>query len=54
MKNREIKFRGKRLTDGKWIYGDFFRNRGKAFIIDLLPREEADAPQRQLEEGKVG
>ena len=29
---RGIKFRGKRLTDGKWIYGDFFRYRGKSFI----------------------
>ena len=29
---RVIKFRGKRLTDGKWIYGDFFRNRRLAFI----------------------
>lgn len=29
---RTIKFRGKRLTDGEWIYGDFFRNRGKSFI----------------------
>lgn len=29
---RTIKFRGKRLTDGNWIYGDFFRNRGLSFI----------------------
>lgn len=29
---RIIKFRGKRLTDGAWIYGDFFRNRGLSFI----------------------
>lgn len=29
---RVIKFRGKRLADGEWIYGDFFRNRGLAFI----------------------
>lgn len=43
MKNREIKFRGKRLTDGKWIYGDFFHNRGKAFIIDLLPEKRKEA-----------
>ena len=30
--NRTIKFRGKRETDGEWIYGDFFRNRGLSFI----------------------
>lgn len=29
---REIKFRGMRISDGEWIYGDFFRNRGMAFI----------------------
>lgn len=29
---RAIKFRGKRLGDGKWIYGDFIRNRGLSFI----------------------
>lgn len=31
---RTIKFRGKRLTDGKWIYGDFIRDRGLVFIAD--------------------
>lgn len=31
---RTIKFRGKRITDGEWIYGDFFRNRGLAFIAE--------------------
>lgn len=29
---RIIKFKGKRETDGEWIYGDFFRNRGLSFI----------------------
>lgn len=29
---REIKFRGMRISDGEWVYGDFFRNRGLAFI----------------------
>lgn len=31
---RTIRFRGKRITDGEWIYGDFFRNRGLAFIAE--------------------
>lgn len=29
---KEVKFRGKRLTDEAWIYGYFFRNRGLSFI----------------------
>ena len=41
---RKIKFRGKRLTDGKWIYGDFFRNRGLSFIAaDGIVENPGDA-----------
>ena len=42
---RIVKFRGKRLTDGKWIYGDFFRNRGLAFIAaDGIVRNPLASP----------
>lgn len=36
---REIKFRGKRKSDGKWLYGYYFVNRGLHFIVtdDLVP-----------------
>lgn len=36
---REIKFRGKRKTDGEWLYGYYFVNRGLHFIVtdDIAP-----------------
>lgn len=30
---RTIKFRGKRLSDGEWIYGYYLVNRGEHFIV---------------------
>lgn len=37
--NRTIKFRGKRITDGEWLYGYYFVNRGEHFIVkdELAP-----------------
>lgn len=34
---REIKFRGKRVDNGKWVYGDLLRKSGETYIfLDLL------------------
>lgn len=29
---REIKFRGKRIANGEWVYGDLIENQGRFFI----------------------
>lgn len=30
--NREIKFRGKRIDTGEWVYGDLIENQGRYYI----------------------
>ena len=35
---RKIKFRGNRLDNGEWVYGDYHRRAGEVhFIIDMQP-----------------
>ena len=39
---REIKFRGKRVDNGEWVYGDFIRysEDESIIVVDLLEKEE--------------
>ena len=32
--NREIKFRGKRIDTGEWVYGDLIENQGRYYIYN--------------------
>lgn len=37
--NREIKFRGKRLDNGEWVYGGFVKVEEKYFIVQSSTKE---------------
>lgn len=48
---REIKFRGKRIDNGEWVYGDFFRNSawsGQRFYIVSKSYEDTEADINSL------
>ena len=47
--NRKIKFRGYNLKNKKWIYGNYFMNRGKHFVVE----DEIAEPQKTWEDFEV-
>jgi len=42
---RVIKFRGKRLDDNKWIYGDLLTMDGRAFIASMYQWDSCEDPR---------
>ena len=54
--NREIKFRGKSLKTGKWLYGDLIHNRGKVYIAPIgeIYYGSEEASDFEVDEGTIG
>jgi hypothetical protein len=39
MKKENIKFKAKRLDNGKWVYGYFYEENGNTYIIENRQKE---------------
>ena len=52
---REIKFKGKRIDNGEWVYGSLFANKGKMFIlVPLLYMEGFGMESFEVDPSTVG
>lgn len=36
---REIKFRGKQIDNGEWVYGDIWQHQGRTWVVCVVDRE---------------
>lgn len=51
---REIKFRGKSLTSGKWIYGSLYNDGAEDYVLPNLPQTAYDYEDYQVDLNTIG
>ena len=51
---RTIKFRGKSLTTGEWLYGSHFNDGAEDYILPNLPSGTVDYESYQVDQNTVG
>ena len=51
---REIKFRGKHITTGEWLYGSHYDDCGEEYILPNLPGSAVDYEDYQVDPNTVG
>ncbi len=51
---RTIKFRGKSLTTGKWLYGSHFDDGAEDYILPNLPSGTIDYESYQVDQNTIG
>lgn len=52
--NRTIKFKGKSLTTGEWLYGSHFNDGGEDYILPNVPSGADDYERYQVDLNTVG
>lgn len=51
---REIKFRGKHIESGEWLYGSHYDDCGEEYILPNLPGSAVDYEDYQVDPNTVG
>jgi uncharacterized phage protein (TIGR01671 family) len=51
---REIKFRGKHITTGEWLYGSHYDDCGEEYILPNMPGSAVDYEDYQVDPNTVG
>ena len=51
---RQIKFRGKEIQTGEWLYGSHYNDGAEDYILENLPNSALDFDERQIDQNTIG